>query len=237
MAKVLMIVLTVTVILSTVAVSVSAAEAPKFIALDNTLVEIQNPQAKMTMPGSITKIGSNVVTENEEVVKELVIGTNIKEIESGAFSNCSNLKTVTIHQDKGDIKIASGAFNSGVKILYLDDIKPTTTKPTTTKPSTTKAEPTTKEETTTAVEEETTEEVATVAEDGEMVVLEDETPFADAKSQLSDKNIWDALIDQTTGAAANPTSINNPVVNTASYAAVVVVAMSAVVLGYLKFKK
>ena len=239
LAKIFVIVFAITVFLSTTLVSVSAAEAPKFMGQDDTLVQIQNPQAVMTIPGSVTKIGSNVVTENPELVKELVIGTNIKEIASGAFTNCGNLETVKIHQNKYELVVAPDAFNSNVNILYLDDFKPTTTTkaPETTQKENTNVE-TTKEETksgeTTTKQTETTTEESDVSK---MIVLDDATPFSDAKEQLANKNIWDEVMDQTTENAQVPKTISNPIANTASYTAVVVVGISVLVLGYLKFKR
>lgn len=239
LARILVIVFTIMVFLSATLVSVSAAETPKFLGQDDTLVQIQNPQAVMTIPGSVTKIGSNVVTENPELVQELVIGTNIKEIESGAFTNCTNLETVKIHQNKDELVVAPGAFNSNVNILYLDDIKPTTTKkaPETTQKENTNVD-TTKEET--KPEKTTTSQTETTTEESDaskMIVLDDATPFSDAKEQLASKNIWDEVMGQTTVNAQTPQTVNNPIANTASYAAVVLVGISVLVLGYLKFKR
>ena len=98
----------------------------------------------------------------------------------------------------------------------------TTKKPTTTAPSTTEA-------VTETVTETTTEEVT--------VLITENTPLASAKEQLGEKQIWEQLIGQSTEPASLPSRVNNNVEATASYAAVVIVAFSAVGLGYMKFRR
>lgn len=208
----------------------------------------------LTIPEDVSVLSENTVPllANAYGVKKIEMPSSVTKIESGAFSNCDKLTEVSIDNYEGGVTIEKGAFSSGVKINYLQEKptvaavndEPTTQPPTTATPATTKAPTTTKApskkvaekvtEKTTA--EETTEE-STTEEESTTVEVTDETPFADAKEQLADVDVWDKLISETTGEAVQPIQKTNKSATVASYAAVIAVAVSAVGLGYLKFKK
>ena len=102
-----------------------------------------------------------------------------------------------------------------------------------------KATNSTKKATTTApsTTEPTTEPVTELTTEEPTVLITENTPLASAKEQLGDKQVWEQLIGQSTEPASLPSRVDDSVASTASYAAVVVVAFSAVVLGYMKFRK
>lgn len=206
-----------------------------------------------TMNGKkIVKIAPNVLVGNNSVYT-LTIPATVTNIEAAAFTGCNNLKKVTINNYEGGLKIADGAFPKSAEIVYLQE-KPTAPPTTTQQPATTtpppaptaakppvatvapsqkptsskKATKATKPDTST-VEESTTEE--------ETVTITESTPFASAKAELSDINIWDQLVNPATEKVSDPITVKNPALNTASYAAVIVVSFSAIALGYFKFRR
>ncbi len=260
-SKILLIILTVSMMLTSVVITASAASNATYTVDSNGKLTAVKPDIKvfgyseqisLSIPSNVKSIGSNVITYREDMVYSITIPSSVKSIDSGAFSNCSNLKTVTINNYDGAVSIASGAFPSSASISYTQE-KPTTAAPTTKAPTTTKVPATTKapvtttkapvKVTTTAPAEETTaelttnEDLAVIIIENETVEITDATPFADAKEQLSDMNVWDKLVNQTTVSAEQSVRKLDPVTATASYAAVVLVAFSAVTLGYFKFKK
>lgn len=261
-SKILLIILAVSVMITSVVITATAASNATYTIDSNGKLTAVKPEVKvfgysetlsLSIPSNVKSIGSNVITYREDMVSSISIPSSVKSIDGGAFSNCSNLKSVTINNYEGAVSIASGAFPSSASITYTQE-KPTvattaapttkapvaTTKaPVTTKPATTKAPKVT---TTAPVEETTTElttseDLAIIIMENETVEITDSTPFADAKEQLSDMNVWDQLVNQTTAAAEQSVRKIDPVTATASYAAVVLVAFSAVTLGYFKFKK
>ncbi len=261
-SKILLIILAVSVLVTSMTLTAFAATDATYTVDSNGKLTKIMPKAylwdngiSLSIPGDVKSIGSNVITYKEGAVNSVTIPSSVTSIESGAFSNCYNLKTITINNYEGAVSISSGAFPSSASIKYTQE-KPTTAAPTTTKApvTTTKASVTTTKApvtttkapvkvTTTVPVEETTVEVTT-SPDMSVIILEtneveitDATPFADAKEQLGDMNVWEQLVNQTTKPAEQSVRTIDPVVATASYAAVVMVAFSAVSLGYFKFKK
>lgn len=260
-SKILLIISIVSLIITSVTTSAFAASDAKYTIDSNGKLTSVQPDIKvfgysdsisLIIPSNVKSIGSNVISYRENMVDSITIPSSVKSIDSDAFSNCSNLKTVTIDNYNGAVSIASGAFPSSASIYYTQE-KPTaattaapTTKAsvTTTKAPVTTTKPTTTKKVTTTVPSETTTEELTTNEDLAVIIMENETveitdatPFAEAKEQLSDMNVWEQLTNQTTLPAEQPERKLNPVTATASYAAVVLVAFSAVTLGYFKFKK
>lgn len=190
-------------------------------------------------------------------VEKIMIPNSVKVIETGAFDKAYKLKVVEIDNYEGGIEIEEHAILATAEIIYLRE-KPTappTTVTTRKAPAynndgmqsivgstaastqgTTAApvSPTTtrkKSATTTAKEETTTQEMTTVK-------VTESTPFSDARSKLEDVEVWDKLINQTTEQTDAPQQKStSSFAKGASYAAVAVVAVSAIGLGVLKFKK
>lgn len=261
-SKILLIILAVSVLVTSMVTTAAAASDAKYTIDSNGKLTSVKPDVKiigysekiaLSIPSNVKSIGSNVITYRENMVDSITVPSSVKSIDSGAFSNCSNLKTVTINNYEGAVSIASGAFPSSASIYYTQE-KPTvatTAAPTTKAPVATTAAPTTAKPTTTkkvkatttAPAESTTAELTTnsdlavVIMENETVEITDATPFAEAKNQLSDMNVWEQLTNQTTAVAEQSVRKINPVTATASYTAVVLVAFSAVTLGYFKFKK
>lgn len=262
-SKILLIILAVSVLVTSMVTTAAAVSNAKYTIDSNGKLTSVKPDVKvlgyseqiaLSIPSNVKSIGSNVITYRENMVDSITVPSSVKSIDSGAFSNCSNLKTVTINNYDGAVSIASGAFPSSASIYYTQEkptvattaapttkapVATTTKAPTTAKPTTTKKV----KATTTAPAESTTAELTTnsdlavVIMENETVEITDATPFAGAKNQLSDMNVWEQLTNQTTAVAEQSVRKINPVTATASYTAVVLVAFSAVTLGYFKFKK
>ncbi len=246
------------VLLTTFFVQSFAAEDKGWMA---TREDISSTGELVVPNGTITVTShalDRLVSGTVEIIK---IPNTVKIIESGAFDKAYRLTIVEIDNYEGGIEIEEKALPSEIEVKYLRE-KPTTppattaapiaqindndTTPTTRSanptqsttvapvPPTTKKNSTTttkKSETITAKEETTTQEATTTE-------VTESTPFSDAKSQLEDVEVWDKLINQTTEQAAAPQQKQvSGFAKGASYAAVAVVAVSAIGLGILKFKK
>lgn len=214
---------------------------------------------ELIIPNGVKAVSPHVLdrvySRTVEVVK---VPNSVKVIETGSLYKAYGLKRVEIDNYEGGVVIEEDAILATAEIVYLRE-KPTnppttnttrkvpsyvgdtqsaTNAPTTTKaPATTKAAAPKKSVTTTKAAETTTEKVETTAEKKNTVAVTENTPFSDAKSQLEDVEVWDKLINQTTEQATAPQQKTNGFAKGASYAAVAVVAVSAIGLGVLKFKK
>ncbi len=211
----------------------------------------------LTVPDGTTVVDINSVSAYyENNADKIVIPNSVTLIKNGSFSDCEDAEVAVVDNYEGGLTIESQAFAKGTKITYLrenpkpqkdsEDNTPAVTNPPA--PTTTKAAPHTtaapvtkryvtttrvhKEVTTTEAPEETTTEETTTD-----VEITDATPFADAKEQLADVDVWDELINQTTEAAEAPMHMGGKTAQVASYSAVVCVALSAIGLGYLKFRR
>ena len=209
-------------------------------------------------------------------IQTISIPNNVGKIEAGAFSDCSNLESVSIFNYKGGLKVEPGAFPSSTNILYMyeppESPKPAEPDPVPdehepdkpdkpakpakpdkpdkpdkpvapTEPVTNPQTPVTnphkakKHVTTTAPAKETTTKAEETTSDS--VLVTDEVPFAEAQSQLSDMNIWDDLVNgsEEETQPAQPVQKVNKTQRVLAYTSIAVVAVSAIVLGYFKFRK
>ena len=219
---------------------------------------------ELTVPNGVRTVSPYTLEKVYSLtVEKVTIPNSVKVIETGALDKAYRLKVVEIDNYEGGVDIEENAILATAEIVYLRE-KPTAPPTTTTTrkapvynndntlsmvdstvaptqgttaapvPPTTKkksATTTKKSETTTAKEETTTQEATTVK-------VTESTPFSDAKSQLEDVEVWDKLINQTTEQATAPQQKSTSgFAKGASYAAVAVVAVSAIGLGVLKFKK
>lgn len=238
-----------------------AAESKGWMATGN---DINGETGELIVPNGVRTVTPHVLDRVlSYTVEKVTIPNSVKVIETGAFSDAKKLKVVEIDNCEGGIKIEENAILATAEIVYLREkptAPPTTTTtrrapaynndntqsmvgstaaptqsttaapvpPTMNKKSTTTTK---KSETTTAKEETTTQETTTVK-------VTESTPFSDAKSQLEDVEVWDKIINQTTEQATAPKQKSTSgFAKGASYAAVAVVAVSAIGLGVLKFKK
>lgn len=213
----------------------------------------------ISIPSNVKVVGGNVLRRvflDANKITLIEVPENVEKIEANAFASCSNKNLViNVNNYSDGLTVEAGAFPSSAKVNYKE--RPTTTAPATTKPqepptkapesarptrivvvtknhvTTTKKHnnpvtTTSPSESTTLPEEETTTDV---------VEIVDEVPFAEAQNQLSDVNLWDKLTSQTTQAPEKPVSTASKAESVLGYSSIVVVAFSAVILSYFKFKK
>ena len=215
----------------------------------------------ISIPSNVKVVGGNVLngiisSNYAKGITLIEVPENVEKIEANAFASCSNKNLViNVNNYSDGLTVEAGAFPSNAKVNYKE--RPTTTAPATTKPqepptkapesarptrivvvtknhvTTTKKHnnpvtTTSPSESTTLPEEETTTDV---------VEIIDEVPFAEAQNQLSDVNLWDKLTSQTTQAPEKPVSTASKAESVLGYSSIVVVAFSAVILSYFKFKK
>ena len=186
------------------------------------------------------------------------VPNSVAVIEAGAFKSAYRLKTVVIDNYEGGLEIEEGAFRSKTEIKYLRE-KPTEKVTTDSSTDIVQADPepstaahkvpaatavpstvtTTKQAVTTTKKKpaETTTKEETTAEETTTVKVTESTPFSDAKSQLEDVEVWNKLINQTTEEQVAEQQKTGGFAKGASYVAVAVVAVSALGLSVLKFKK
>ena len=160
-----------------------------------------------------TKTVSPGMTPDETT--EVNIPNSVVTIESGAFTNCKGLTTVNIDNTSGSVLYDASAFYGGkISVRYLRANVPTTTGVATTVPAT--------------VPETTTEP--------ETEVLTDATPFAAAKQELSDVDVWNRLVNNA-GPLESPQDTSNALSKAIAYVVTGMVCAGAVALCVIKFKK
>ena len=141
------------------------------------------------------------------------IPSSVVSIESGAFANCKGLNTVNIDNTSGSVLYDASAFYGGtISVHYLKANVPTTVATT---------EATTVPETTTEPETE---------------VVTDMTPFAAAKQELSDVDVWNKLVSNA-GPLESPQDTSSVLSKVIAYFVTSVVCAGAVALCVIKFKK
>ena len=141
------------------------------------------------------------------------IPSSVVSIESGAFANCKGLNTVNIDNTSGSVLYDASAFYGGtISVHYLKANVPTTVATT---------EATTVPETTTEPETE---------------AVTDMTPFASAKQELSDVDVWNKLVSNA-GPLESPQDTSSVLSKVIAYFVTSVVCAGAVALCVIKFKK
>ena len=192
--------------------------AIRFLALVATLVILACSLSLFAFAeGSAFSIpeGTKVVTPgmvpNDTTTVD--IPSSVVSIESGAFTNCKGLNTVNIDNTSGSVLYDASAFYGGtISVHYLKANVPTTVATT---------EATTVPETTTEPETE---------------VVTDMTPFASAKQELSDVDVWNKLVSNA-GPLESPQDTSSVLSKVIAYFVTSVVCAGAVALCVIKFKK
>ena len=80
----------------------------RFVIEDGVLVRYKGKEARISIPDTVTAIGSFAFADNTNLV-EVVLSDNVTEIQTGAFHGCRNLETV--HSTKGITHIGNVAFS------------------------------------------------------------------------------------------------------------------------------
>ncbi len=72
----------------------------------------------------VTSIGKGALRGNKNITK-LIIPKTVTTIEANAFSNCSNLKSITIYRDRRDLSVGNNAFKgvTNAKITIYSEKK------------------------------------------------------------------------------------------------------------------
>ncbi len=158
-----------------------------------------------------TKVVTPGMVPNDTTIVN--IPNSVVSIESGAFANCKGLNTVNIDNTSGSVLYDASAFYGGtISVHYLKANVPTTVATT---------EATTVPETTTEPETE---------------VVTDMTPFAAAKQELSDVDVWNRLVSNA-GPLESPQDTSTVLSKVIAYFVTGVVCAGAVALCVIKFKK
>lgn len=192
--------------------------AIRFLALVATLVILACSLSLFAFAeGSAYSIpdGTKVVTPGmvPNDATTVNIPSSVVSIESGAFTNCKGLNTVNIDNTSGSVLYDASAFYGGtISVHYLKANVPTTVATT---------EATTVPETTTEPETE---------------VVTDMTPFASAKQELSDVDVWNKLVSNA-GPLESPQDTSSVLSKVIAYFVTSVVCAGAVALCVIKFKK
>lgn len=192
--------------------------AIRFLALVATLVILACSLSLFAFAeGSAFSIpeGTKVVTPGmvPNDATTVNIPSSVVSIESGAFANCKGLNTVNIDNTSGSVLYDASAFYGGtISVHYLKANVPTTVATT---------EATTVPETTTEPETE---------------VVTDMTPFASAKQELSDVDVWNKLVSNA-GPLESPQDTSSVLSKVIAYFVTSVVCAGAVALCVIKFKK
>lgn len=169
-------------------------------------------ESVFSIPEGTKTVSPGMVPDDTTVVN---IPNSVTVIESGAFANCKGLNTVNINNISGSVLYDTSAFYGGtISVHYLKANAPTTTAPTTTAPATT-AEPEAEPET---------------------EVVTDMTPFAAAKQELSDVDVWNKLVNDA-GPLETPQDTSSVFTKVLACCATGIVCIGAVVLCVIKFKK
>ena len=192
--------------------------AIRFLALVATLVILACSLSLFAFAeGSAFSIpeGTKVVTPGmvPNDTTTVNIPSSVVSIESGAFANCKGLNTVNIDNTSGSVLYDASAFYGGtISVHYLKANVPTTVATT---------EATTVPETTTEPETE---------------AVTDMTPFASAKQELSDVDVWNKLVSNA-GPLESPQDTSSVLSKVIAYFVTSVVCAGAVALCVIKFKK
>lgn len=192
--------------------------AIRFLALVATLVILACSLSLFAFAeGSAFSIpeGTKVVTPGmvPNDTTTVNIPSSVVSIESGAFANCKGLNTVNIDNTSGSVLYDASAFYGGtISVHYLKANVPTTVATT---------EATTVPETTTEPETE---------------VVTDMTPFASAKQELSDVDVWTKLVSNA-GPLESPQDTTSTLSKGIAYLVTGIVCAGAVALCVIKFKK
>ena len=192
--------------------------AIRFLALVATLVILACSLSLFAFAeGSAYSIpdGTKVVTPGmvPNDATTVNIPSSVVSIESGAFANCKGLNTVNIDNTSGSVLYDASAFYGGtISVHYLKANVPTTVATT---------EATTVPETTTEPETE---------------AVTDMTPFASAKQELSDVDVWNKLVSNA-GPLESPQDTSSVLSKVIAYFVTSVVCAGAVALCVIKFKK
>lgn len=192
--------------------------AIRFLALVATLVILACSLSLFAFAeGSAFSIpeGTKVVTPGmvPNDATTVNIPSSVVSIESGAFANCKGLNTVNIDNTSGSVLYDASAFYGGtISVHYLKANVPTTVATT---------EATTVPETITEPETE---------------VVTDMTPFASAKQELSDVDVWNKLVSNA-GPLESPQDTSSVLSKVIAYFVTSVVCAGAVALCVIKFKK
>ena len=158
-----------------------------------------------------TKVVTPGMVPNDTTIVN--IPSPVVSIECGVFANCKGLNTVNIDNTSGSVLYDASAFYGGtISVHYLKANVPTTVATT---------EATTVPETTTEPETE---------------VVTDMTPFASAKQELSDVDVWNKLVSNA-GPLESPQDTSSVLSKVIAYFVTSVVCAGAVALCVIKFKK
>lgn len=94
--------------------TVLAAEtAADFQIQDGVLVKYNGSEANVTIPASVTTIGTEAFKGNKSVVS-VTISDSVTEIGLSAFSGCENLESITL--SKNLARIGENAFKNCTKL-------------------------------------------------------------------------------------------------------------------------
>lgn len=192
--------------------------AIRFLALVATLVILACSLSLFAFAeGSAFSIpeGTKVVTPGmvPNDTTTVNIPSSVVSIESGAFANCKGLNTVNIDNTSGSVLYDASAFYGGtISVHYLKANVPTTV----------------------ATTEATT--VPETATEPETEVVTDMTPFASAKQELSDVDVWNKLVSNA-GPLESPQDTSSVLSKVIAYFVTSVVCAGAVALCVIKFKK
>ncbi len=169
-------------------------------------------ESTFSIPDGTKTVSPGMVPDDATTVN---IPNSVVAIESGAFVNCKGLNTVNIDNVSGSVLYDASAFYGGtISVRYLMANVPTSTV-TTTEPAKVVPETTTEPET---------------------EVIVDATPFAAAKQELSDVDVWDQLVDNA-GPLESPQDTSTVLSRVIAYGVTGIVCIGAVALCVIKFKK
>lgn len=172
-------------------------------------------ESTFSIPDGTKTVSPGMVPDDTTTVN---IPNSVVAIESGAFANCKGLNIVNIDNISGSVLYDASAFYGGtISVRYLKANVPTSTVTTT--------EPATMPETTTEPETEP-----------ETEVVIDATPFAAAKQELSDVDVWNQLVDNA-GPLESPQDTSTVLSKVIAYGVTGIVCIGAVALCVIKFKK
>lgn len=170
-----------------------------------------------SIPEGTKTVSPGMVPDDTTVVN---IPNSVTVIESGAFANCKGLNTVNINNISGSVLYDTSAFYGGtISVHYLKANASTTTAPATTAPVVTEPKTTAEPEA-----------------EPETEVVTDMTPFAAAKQELSDVDVWNKLVNDA-GPLETPQDTSSVFTKVLACCATGIVCIGAVALCVIKFKK
>ncbi len=80
-----------------------------------------NESGAVYVPNGVTTLGSGSLTKDPSQllkIRSVSVPESVTSIGAGTFVGYPNLRTVTIHNSKDNVKVASGAFGSQVQVVY-----------------------------------------------------------------------------------------------------------------------